>query len=197
MIWRGSGVATRLLSWRRPERRFPAAPTEIGDWSTSGKGDNCAPRQSKITNQKPETHGLYACGTPGGNHDHRHSDCALVAGGAGGPRGGPADAVQEQSQATRPRLPESQEHHQAVPQRRLGIRLGGRRRPGHRLAAAGRLDLQHSALHRAAGAARPGGRPGGRRQEHRQPPAVFRDALRAQLSHAADSNSLPLGMRAH
>ena len=47
---------------------------------------------------------VYAGGTSGRGHDHRHFDCAAVAGGPSGPRGGAAGAVQEQHQATRPGL---------------------------------------------------------------------------------------------
>ena len=43
-----------------------------------------------------------------------------------------------------------------VSHRRLGVCLDRRRRPRHRLASAGRLDLQRPALHRAATVARPG-----------------------------------------
>ena len=63
-------------------------------------------KNQSIRNQKSEIHGVYARGASGGDHDHRHPDRAVAAGGAGGPRGGPADAVQEQPQATRPGLPE-------------------------------------------------------------------------------------------
>ena len=42
----------------------------------SGKGANCAPRQSEIRNQKSEIHGVHLSGTLGGDHDHRHLDRA-------------------------------------------------------------------------------------------------------------------------
>ena len=44
---------------------------------------------------------FYVGRASGGDHDHRHPDCAVAAGGAGGPRGGAAGAVPEQPQATR------------------------------------------------------------------------------------------------
>ena len=98
---------------------------------------------------------FYARGTAGGDHDHRHLDCAAVAGGAGGPRGGPPDAVPEQPQANGARLPQPRE---AKASARGGwrLRLGGRPRPRLRQAAARRLASTTSCLHRAAGAARLG-----------------------------------------
>ena len=72
------------------------------------------PRQSEIRNQKSEIPRFYASGAFGGHHDHRHPDCAVAAGGAGGPRGGPADAVPEQPQANRPGLPEPRKHHRPL-----------------------------------------------------------------------------------
>ena len=94
---------------------------------------------------------IYARRVAGGHHDHRHPDCAVAAGRAGGPRGGAADAVQEQPQATRPGLPGTRTGQPAVPGRRLGLGLDRRPRSGQRPAPAGRMALQRPAVHRAAG----------------------------------------------
>ena len=99
---------------------------------------------------------FYARRVAGRHHHHRHPDCLAVARGAGGARGGQADAVPEQRQATGAGLFEPRERLQAVPQRRLGLCLDRRRRPGKRPPPAGRMDLQHFAVHRAARHARPG-----------------------------------------
>ena len=72
---------------------------------------------------------FYARGTFGGDHDHRDLDCVVVAGGAGGPRGGPADAVHQQPQADRPGLPRSRADQQVPADGRLGRIIGPASRP--------------------------------------------------------------------
>ena len=89
-----------------------------------------APRQSEISNRDPEIRGVYAGGVVGRDHDHRHPDRAVVAGGAGGPRGGTAGAVRQQSQTVGPGLPESRTSPGILPDRRLDAALGGRSAAG-------------------------------------------------------------------
>ena len=100
--------------------------------------------------------------------------------------------VQEQPQAARLGLPEPRERHAAVSHRRLGICLDGRRRPRNRLAPAGRMALQHPALHRAAGPARHGDWNGAKRTLSAAYPGHANSAEHLQLSHPPHAESLPL-----
>ena len=89
-----------------PERPVNARRSE------QARQSNTAPRtavRGRLSSLSPLPSPLparfYVGGTFGGDHDHRHLDRAVAAGGAGGARGGPADAMHQQPQADRPGLP--------------------------------------------------------------------------------------------
>ena len=65
-------------------------------------------------------------------------------------RGGPPNAVPEQSETTCPRHRPARHRHGPLSQQRLGPHLHRRCRLRNRRQSAGRLDLQRSSLHRAA-----------------------------------------------
>ena len=135
---------------------------------------------------------VYAGGTLGGHHDHRHPDRAVAAGGAGGPRGGPASAVPEQPQATRPGLPEPRERHEAFPTGGWGCGWTGDADRGTDWRQPGGWIynilpyIEQQALHDLGA-----GQPDPRMQGPRQYAADVRPAGDAQLSHAAAGDAYP------
>ena len=118
------------------------------------------------------TQGIYACGAVGRDRHYRRIAGRDPASGAGRARGGPPHAVPQQPEADGVGRERAFGRAQVFSDRRLGLDLG--RRPQLRLRPqpTGRLDVQHPAVCRRAGAARSGQR---RRREQR--PAENRDQV--------------------
>ena len=99
---------------------------------------------------------VYAGGTPGGNHDHRHFDRAVAAGSAGGPRSGTAMQCSNNVKQLALGCLGHESATGRFPAGGWGFGWTGDADRGNDWRPAGRVDLQHSAFHRAAGVARPG-----------------------------------------
>src|SRR5687768_17111360 len=127
-----SGTASALTCGRPSEVARMAYPSALLSCSTTGRSEffaaqprgcpaDCATiwvhfsfSRGLIDGNDTAAGGVYVGGIARSDRHHRHPDRIVVAGRAGGPRGGTALAVREQSQAVRPGHEQLRERPQAV-----------------------------------------------------------------------------------